>query len=166
MLNDILQSGLQVIFCGINPGLNASASGFHFANRTNRFWRVIYQAGFTKTLLTPEEDRRILESQCGLTALVARPTVQAAELSSQELQQGATLLIEKLECYQPRAVAILGKQAFHQAFGIRNAPWGKQDMTIGQTQVWILPNPSGLNRATLEQLTESYRELAMALEIV
>jgi G:T/U-mismatch repair DNA glycosylase len=34
---------------------------------------------------------------------------------------------------------------------------------IGVTQVWVLPNPSGLNRATLEKLVESYRELDDAL---
>lgn len=37
-------------------------------------------------------------------------------------------------------------------------------MMIGKTQVWVLPNPSGLNRATLEQLVVSYRELFLALK--
>ncbi len=32
-------------------------------------------------------------------------------------------------------------------------------MTIGTTQVWVLPNPSGLNRATLDKLVAAYREL-------
>jgi TDG/mug DNA glycosylase family protein len=37
--------------------------------------------------------------------------------------------------------------------------WGRQALKIGETQVWVLPNPSGLNRATLEELVASYREL-------
>ena len=41
--------------------------------------------------------------------------------------------------------------------------WGKQAITIGATEVWVLPNPSGLNRASLEKLVEAYRELDEAL---
>ncbi len=40
---------------------------------------------------------------------------------------------------------MLGKQAFELASNQRGAKWGKQAMTIGTTQVWVLPNPSGLN---------------------
>jgi len=36
-------------------------------------------------------------------------------------------------------------------------------MSIGVTQIWVLPNPSGLNRASLEKLVEAYRELDEAL---
>ncbi|MGK8925555.1 G/U mismatch-specific DNA glycosylase, partial [Klebsiella pneumoniae] len=61
------------------------------------------------------------------------------------------------------ALAVLGKQAFELAFNQRGAKWGKQAMTIGTTQVWVLPNPSGLNRATLDKLVAAYRELDDAL---
>ena len=64
-----------------------------------------------------------------------------------------------MEDYQPAALAILGKQAYEQAFGQRGTKWGKQSTSIGVTQVWVLPNPSGLNRATLDNLVEAYREL-------
>ncbi|SFC63617.1 G/U mismatch-specific DNA glycosylase [Pragia fontium] len=166
MTNDILRPGLQVVFCGINPGLTSSSDGFHFANPTNRFWKVIYLAGLTKTLLAPQDELMLLDNHCGITRLVDRPTVRADQLSADELKQGGEALINNIKRYQPRAVAILGKQAYHQAFGVRNAKWGKQDICIGQTQVWLLPNPSGLNRATLEQLTASYHELAVALKMV
>lgn len=164
MITDILRPGLQVVFCGINPGLKTASSGFHFADATNRFWKVLYQAGLTKTLLAPEDELMLLDNNCGITMLVERPTVRADQLSSEELKQGGAALIEKVEYYQPKAVAILGKQAYHMAFGVRNAKWGKQNITIRQTQVWLLPNPSGLNRATLDQLADSYRELGVALQ--
>jgi TDG/mug DNA glycosylase family protein len=90
--------------------------------------------------------------------------VAASELSRDELRGGGEVLKEKILRYQPRALAILGKQAFSSAFGVRNAAWGRQEMMLGKTEVWVLPNPSGLNRATLEQLTESYRELFLALK--
>jgi len=80
-----------------------------------------------------------------------------------ELRSGGQELAQKMLDYQPGVLAILGKQAFEQAFNQRGAKWGKQSLVIGETEVWVLPNPSGLNRATLDQLVAAYRELADAL---
>ncbi|MCQ8811897.1 double-stranded uracil-DNA glycosylase, partial [Escherichia coli] len=55
MVDDILAPGLRVVFCGINPGLSSAESGFPFAHPANRFWKVIYQAGFTDRQLKPQE---------------------------------------------------------------------------------------------------------------
>ncbi|HBE9078368.1 G/U mismatch-specific DNA glycosylase [Serratia fonticola] len=161
---ELLAPNLQVVFCGINPGLSSAHQGYPFANGSNRFWKVIHQAGFTDRQLAPEQWLQLQDNGCGITALVARPTVAASELSRDELRGGGVALKEKILRYQPRALAILGKQAFSSAFGVRNAAWGRQEMMLGKTEVWVLPNPSGLNRATLEQLTESYRELFLALK--
>lgn len=161
---ELLAPNLQVVFCGINPGLSSAHQGFPFANGSNRFWKVIHQAGFTDRQLAPEQWLQLQDNGCGITALVTRPTVAASELSRDELRGGGEVLKEKILRYQPRALAILGKQAFSSAFGVRNASWGRQEMMLDKTEVWVLPNPSGLNRATLEQLTESYRELFLALK--
>ena len=91
--------------------------------------------------------------------------MQASEVNLHELRAGGRELIAKIEDYQPAALAILGKQAYEQAFSQRGAKWGKQNITIGITQVWVLPNPSGLNRATLDKLVEAYRELDEALVV-
>lgn len=161
---ELLAPNLQVVFCGINPGLSSAHQGYPFANGSNRFWKVIHQAGFTDRQLAPEQWLQLQDNGCGITALVARPTVAASELTRDELRGGGEVLKEKILRYQPRALAILGKQAFSSAFGVRNISWGHQEMLLGKTEVWVLPNPSGLNRATLEQLTESYRELFLALK--
>ena len=163
MVKDILAPGLRVVFCGINPGLSSAGTGFPFAHPANRFWKVIHQAGFTDRQLKPEEAQHLLDFRCGVTKFVDRPTVQANEVKLQEMRSGGRLLIEKIEEYQPRALAILGKQAFEKAFQVRGVKWGKQQVTIGATEVWVLPNPSGLNRATLDKLVEAYRELDEAL---
>lgn len=160
---DILAPGLRVVFCGINPGKSSAHTGFHFAHPGNRFWKVIHQAGFTDRQLRPEEELQLLDTRCGITMLVERPTVQASEVALQELRSGGRELVRKIEEYQPQALAVLGKQAFELAFNQRGAKWGKQAMTIGTTQVWVLPNPSGLNRATLDKLVAAYRELDDAL---
>ncbi|HBM3288276.1 TPA: G/U mismatch-specific DNA glycosylase [Klebsiella michiganensis] len=163
MINDILAPDLRVVFCGINPGKSSAHTGFHFAHPGNRFWKVIHQAGFTDRLLKPEEELQLLDTRCGITMLVERPTVQASEVELLELRDGGRELVRKMEEYQPRALAILGKQAFEKAFQVCGVKWGKQQVTIGATEVWVLPNPSGLNRATLDKLVEAYRELDEAL---
>ena len=115
--------------------------------------------------LKPQEAQHLLDYRCGVTKLVDRPTVQANEVSKQELHAGGRKLIEKIEDYQPQALAILGKQAYEQGFSQRGAQWGKQTLTIGSTQIWVLPNPSGLSRVSLEKLVEAYRELDQALVV-
>lgn len=163
MIEDILEPGLRVVFCGINPGKSSAHTGFHFAHPGNRFWKVIHLAGFTGRQLKPEEERELLDTRCGITMLVERPTVQASEVKREELRSGGRELIMKMEAYQPAALAILGKQAYEQAFGVRGVKWGRQPQGIGQTQIWVLPNPSGLNRASLDELVTAYHELDEAL---
>lgn len=101
-------------------------NGFSFAHPANRFWKVIYQAGFTDRQLKPQEAQHLLDYRCGVTKLVDRPTVQANEVSKQELHAGGRKLIEKIEDYQPQALAILGKQAYEQGFSQRGAQWGNK----------------------------------------
>lgn len=163
MISDILAPGLRVVFCGINPGKSSAHTGFHFAHPGNRFWKVIHQAGFTERQLKPEEEQHLLDTGCGITMLVERPTVQASEVALLELRNGAQELISKIQDYQPQALAVLGKQAYEQGFRVRGAKWGRQEATIGETEIWVLPNPSGLNRASLDKLVEAYRELDEAL---
>ena len=97
MINDILAPGLRVVFCGINPGKSSAHTGFHFAHPGNRFWKVIHQAGFTDRLLRPEEEQHLLDTRCGITMLVERPTVQASEVNLHELRSGGRELIKKIE---------------------------------------------------------------------
>lgn len=108
------------------PWLSSAGTGFPFAHPANRFWKVIYQAGFTDRQLKPQEAQHLLDYRCGVTKLVDRPTVQANEVSKQELHAGGRKLIEKIEDYQPQALAILGKQAYEQGFSQRGAQWGNK----------------------------------------
>ncbi|WP_058910991.1 G/U mismatch-specific DNA glycosylase [Entomohabitans teleogrylli] len=163
MVADILAPGLRVVFCGINPGKSSAHTGFPFAHPANRFWKVIHLAGFTGRQLKPEEAQLLPEWGCGVTKLVERPTIQASEVGLDELRAGGRELERKIIRYQPAALAMLGKQAWEQASGRRGIRWGKQEYRIGETQIWVLPNPSGLNRASLEQLVAAYRELYDAL---
>lgn len=165
-LEDILAGQLAVIFCGINPGVMAAAQGHHFAGRGNRFWRTLHLAGFTPEEIRPENDRTILQYQCGLTAVVERPTARADQLSLHEFMAAAADFEQKIARYAPRVVAFLGKAAYCALSGQREVPWGLQSKTFGNASVWVLPNPSGRNRAfTLDQLVGAYRQLHSHLHL-
>ncbi|UVM02973.1 G/U mismatch-specific DNA glycosylase [Pseudomonas laurylsulfatiphila] len=164
-LEDILAEELAVIFCGINPGMTAAAQGHHFAGRGNRFWRTLHLAGFTPKQVQPENDRTLLRYQCGLTAVVERPTASADQLSLHEFSAAAAGFEQKIARHAPRFVAFLGKAAYCALSGQREVAWGLQAKTFGNAAVWVLPNPSGRNRAfSLEQLVAAYRELRLAVD--
>lgn len=162
-ISDIIQPGLRVLFCGINPGKSSAHTGFHFAHPGNRFWKTIFQAGFTRSQLKPSQEQQLLETGCGITMLVERPTVLASELAGSELREGGQALVDKIERYQPAALAVLGKQAYQQAFRRSKVEWGRQPVTIAGTEIWVLPNPSGLNRASQQEMTAAYAALDQAL---
>jgi TDG/mug DNA glycosylase family protein len=162
-LKDIIAGDLAVIFCGINPGMTAAAQGRHFAGRGNRFWRTLHLAGFTSEELRPEDDRSILYYRCGLTAVVARPTARADQLSLQEFKAAAVDFEQKIARCAPRFVAFLGKTAYAALSGQNELKWGRQGVTFGNAEVWVLPNPSGRNLGfSLEQLVSAYRDLYLA----
>jgi TDG/mug DNA glycosylase family protein len=162
-LPDLLSEDLDVVFCGINPAMSAAKAGHHFSSRSNRFWRVLHLAGFTPHLIPFESDRTILEYGYGLTAAVERPTVSAGELKRHEFHEAAAELERKLMRYRPRYVAFLGKPAFAAIFRQPKVQWGEQMIRFGGAEVWVLPNPSGLNRAfTLAALVSAYQELLTA----
>lgn len=161
---DVIAPGLKVVFCGINPGLYSAAVSHHFARPGNRFWKALHLSGFTPRLLSPFEDRKLLEYGCGVTNLVGRGTASAAELTKEELQKSRGALIRKIRRYVPRSVAVLGIGAYRYAFDQQKAQLGLQPEKIGQTQVWVLPNPSGLNAGyQLDSLIRYFRDLRRAL---
>ena len=162
-LQDIIAKQLNVLFCGINPALSAAKSGHHFSSPSNRFWKVLHMAGFTPQLILPQNDQSILNYSCGLTAAVERPTVRASDLEAREFHASKEALEEKVRLYDPRIVAFLGKPAFAALFQQKSVSWGRQQVAIAGSQVWVVPNPSGLNRGfSLEQLVDAYRELRLA----
>ncbi|NUS62417.1 MAG: G/U mismatch-specific DNA glycosylase, partial [Saccharothrix sp.] len=144
-LPDVLGPGLDVLFCGINPGLLSAAKGQHFARPGNRFWPALHLSGFTPRLLKPAEQDELLTYGLGITNLVARPTARADELTAEELRAGGVRLAEVARRYRPKVVAVVGVTAYRAAFGRKAAAVGPQEEAIASSRLWVLPNPSGLN---------------------
>ena len=161
---DIIAPDLHILFCGINPSLYSAAVGHHFARPGNRFWRSLYAAGFTDRLLSPFEDRDLLQFGYALTNIVERATARADELDAEELIVGQQQLAAKVQHYRPQCLAVLGIGAYRTAFNRPKAVMGRQDESLDGAIVWVLPNPSGLNaHYQLEDLKRVYRELLVAV---
>ncbi|HJU38367.1 MAG TPA: G/U mismatch-specific DNA glycosylase [Tahibacter sp.] len=159
-LPDLLAPNLAVVFCGINPGLRSAELGHHFAGRNNRFWTVLHRAGFTPTVFAPEDDARLVDHGCGLTTTVARASASAADLDAADFKDARQSLENRLTHLAPRYIAFLGRDAYKPFAGSRTVPWGRQpDRVCGNAIAWLLPNPSGLNRMSLDALADAYAQL-------
>ena len=160
-LPDVIAPDLDVLFCGINPSLVSAERGHHFARPGNRFWPAIHLAGLTPRRFTSDEDRDLLAHGLGVTNLADRPTRAAAELTPQELREGAAALAELVAEFRPRVLAVLGITAWRAAFERPRAVLGLQPERVGGTATWVVPNPSGLNaHFQLADLARCYAELS------
>jgi TDG/mug DNA glycosylase family protein len=157
---DVIGADLAVLFCGINPGQASGSLGQHFARPGNRFWKVLYEAGFTDRTLAPAEQRLLLDYRLGVTNLVDRTTRAGADARPAELAEGARRLAEKVERWKPAWVAVLGMVAYRRAFGQPRATIGRQTGTMHGAGIWLLPNPSGLQaRYQLPDMVDMFAEL-------
>src|SRR2546428_9907484 len=162
---DVIAKNLCVLFCGINPGLYTAAVGHHFARPGNRFWPALHKSGFTDRLLSPFDERELLERRIGVTNLFNFATANADELAAADLPRGGELLARQVRRHRPRVVAVLGLGAYRLAFGATRVLVGRQEQRIGDTEVWALPNPSGRTAGyQLEALVLAFRALRRAAD--
>src|SRR5215467_6433832 len=97
---DVIAPGLDVLFCGINPGLYTAAVGHHFARPGNRFWPALHASGFTERLFAPHEEQLLLPLGYGITNVVARASASADDLTPEELVAGGKKLASRVRRQQ------------------------------------------------------------------
>jgi TDG/mug DNA glycosylase family protein len=143
---DVLGPGLDVVFCGINPGRVSDAAGAHFANPRNDFWRLLAAAGFTPRLYDPSEQFGLLPLRAGITNAAYRTTPGSGDLRKADFE-GSAARIERIALeLRPRAIGFVGKEAYRGAFGERPSH-GLQRRRTGETALFVLPSTSPANAA-------------------
>jgi TDG/mug DNA glycosylase family protein len=158
---DLVAPGLRLLFVGINPGLYTAAIGHHFGRPGNRFWQALHAGGFTPRLVSPFEEHELLACGLGITNMVDRATARADELSDDELRAGARRLERLVRKFRPACIAPLGLTSYRIAFDEPRARLGLQPRRLAGAEIWLLPNPSGLNAhhqpADLARMFQSLR---------
>jgi TDG/mug DNA glycosylase family protein len=143
---DVLAPGLDVVFCGINPGRASAATGAHFANPRNDFWRLLHAAGFTPRLYDPSEQAELPAFGIGITNAAYRTTPGSGDLRKADFE-GSAARLERIACeLRPRAIGFVGKEAYRGPFGERPAH-GLQARRLGATSLFVLPSTSPANAA-------------------
>jgi len=157
---DFLRPGLKIVFVGFNPGIRSGETGHHFANPSNRFWKILYEAGLTPRKYAPEEAGQLLEFGLGLTNIVARTTRAASDIKREEFSEGREQLMRKLEHFRPQVVCFVGKGVYQAYSGKKQAAWGYQpEAVLPGINDFVAPNSSGLVRMKLGELVDIYRLL-------
>jgi TDG/mug DNA glycosylase family protein len=170
---DLLGPDLKLLFVGINPGLWTAATQTHFAHPVNRFYPALLLAGIITEPISPSDgmtdaDRdRLRKRGIGITNIVRRATAKASELTDDELRAGGAELEATIRRTAPRVVAIAGITAYRTAFNERKAVLRRQPEPLAGAELWIVPNPSGLNaHETVTSLSVAYGEAARAAGVL
>lgn len=169
---DLIGDDCRLLIVGINPGLWTAATQTHFCHPSNRFYPALVEAGLidwrvdTDVGMTDGQRAAFTSLGMGITNLVNRATTRASELKRDELEKGAGRLTELVKRIGPEVVAVAGVTAYRDAFGDRGATLGRQPGQLGASQLWVVPNPSGLNaHETISSLADWYRRVAEAAGI-
>lgn len=172
-VDDLMPEHPRLVFVGINPGLWTAATGTHFAHPGNRFYPALAAAGIIPRLpgfaegLTEADKRMFLDAGIGISNLVHRATARADELDRAELREGAARLADDAARWQADVVAVVGLTAYRQGFDRPKARAGRQAEGIADAELWVVPNPSGLNaHATVADLARAYAEPARAAGVL
>ena len=143
---DVLAPGLDVVFCGINPGFHSDAKAAHFANPRNDFWRLLHAAGFTPLLVDPADQFEVLRYGIGITNAAHRTTRASSDLRKGDFAGSAERLETLARELRPRALGFVGKEAYRGPFGGR-PQHGLQERRLGETALFVLPSTSPANAA-------------------
>ncbi|MDF2548472.1 MAG: mismatch-specific DNA-glycosylase [Anaerosolibacter sp.] len=164
-LPDIIKEGLDVLFIGYNPGLKSAQEGHHYAGKSNRFWKLLYEAGLTPCKLNPHEDRELLKYGYGSTNIIDRESKSAAELTDEEYEAGREKLKELLKRYRPKIACYVGIGVYHKFAKKKNVKPGLQaDSVVDGVLDYVCSSSSGLNRIPVDEQVNCFKGVLKLLE--
>jgi TDG/mug DNA glycosylase family protein len=148
VLPDVLRPGLTTVFCGSAASSASARSGAYYANPGNRFWQTLFEVGLTPHQFEPRHFQKLPTLGIGLTDLAKQEAGMDVELSSNAYDSAS--LVQKIENSTPSLLAFTGKRPagifLLETIGATIADYGDQQVRIGQTQIFVLPSPSGAAR--------------------
>lgn len=164
-LRDILAPGLKAVFIGFNPGLRSAELGHHYAGKSNRFWKFLYESGLTPIQVKAEDDATLIQYGYGSTNICDRPSKSANELTRDEFREGRRILQQKLEHYRPRVACYMGIGVYREFTGLKNIKQGLQSgSAVPGIKDFVISSPSGLNRIPIAEQLGYYRQLKILLD--
>jgi len=132
---DVLGPGLDVVFCGINPGRVSDAARAHFANPRNDLWRLLEAAGFTPRLYDPSEQFALLPLRIGITNAAYRttPCADACERGSSPARRAWKRKLVSTQRLSPASSRCSGVHA-SSSFGISAPPLPLRATHVSSTE--------------------------------
>lgn len=169
-LDDYIRAYLDILSIGLNPSPPSVAAGVYFAGKRNRFWHALNGAGLIDEVLAPSQHsmQRLLDQfNIGFTDTVKRPTSGAGDLRRADFLRDAPVLVAKIHRYQPLVAWFHGKVAYRQFLSVISTAadaidWGLQPKKIGNSAIFVSPNPSPANAVySLQDLITFYKDLKL-----
>ena len=164
ILPDYLAPDLDAVFVGAAPSLSSEQSGHYYAGPTNKFWRLLHQAGFTPRQLRPEEDAQVLQFRIGLTGLYKHTSTSANHLLPPPSTQQKQELQRKILRCAPQWAVFNGKDVYQLATGRICVEWGEQAEPIGDTRVFVVHSSSARADGWGRERLALYQELKQLLQ--
>ncbi len=144
MLPDVLQPGLDIVFCGTAAGAASARAGAYYAGPGNAFWPTLHAVGLTPRRLEPAEFRLVTQFGLGLTDLAKTVSGNDSALPSGSFD--VRRVRSAILAVRPRILAFTSKRAAREFLGVA-ADYGRQRDRLGETLLFVLTSPSGQARS-------------------
>ena len=142
VLQDLLREQLRVVLCGTAASTVSAEAGHYYANKQNKFWKILYETKLIPEPLQPHQFRDLLQHGIGLTDLVKAHFGMDNQIPLSKLDGPRARLSASITAFRPVFLAFTSKTAGQKFFdGKRD--YGEQLERIGDTRIWILPSTSG-----------------------
>ncbi|XP_062523112.1 G/T mismatch-specific thymine DNA glycosylase-like [Corticium candelabrum] len=144
-LPDLIREGLDVLFIGINPSLDAAYVGHYYAGNSNHFWACMNESQLVPSdrPLSDVDDDYCLSKGIGFSCLVSKTTRAAIDLTKEEMKKGAEQLREKIIKYKPKIACFNGK-GMYELFSGKKCSLGEQEDRLpdAETVIYVMPSTS------------------------
>jgi TDG/mug DNA glycosylase family protein len=177
---------LRVLLVGHNPSEHAWQSGVPYSNPTNRFWRLLRDAGVLPRdwRAEPEPEPVTIANCCagelglGITDFFLSPGSDAQTFGRRRMLDEREGFYRRLRAHRrragaaPRIVAFVGKRQWEQCFEppLKSVPTVRQaarppgwPYNAEETQVFVLTSPSGRAVVDAEERRAEFAELGAAM---